>query len=503
MKMPVASSSSSARRGSFASSRLSGRMPRTSPTPMAWKRERYSSVASSPNELAVLITTTRASCTPARFTKRDRICRWRSLSSAPPMIRRWPALGAAERGVSTMPGSITAWGIAGRTARLDRMPIDPASDAERTERRDFYAVLGAEPSATAGELRAAFRESVLRHHPDRAATSDLATRRTAVLNRAWAVLRDPLRRLHYDRALERGAAETLDWPLESGERPIAQPQRPRPQPVIPSRWHQPQWRNVAGFRVPVAVWMEGPAAQDRWIVEHHIAGQDWRAHSERYWLRYAAQHYRDRNRIDDWVGALERLVELDASFDTLVRVNIREAYLATGMYLRGASFLQRIGERWPARSVQRAWIRREVRTLLGEFRDAQVRRGRAADRAENAELLLNFLEALEVEPSIADVRAAIAAHRRAGHAERATELVERAVAMPVTDAGRWFSIVQLLTEAGETERASALLAEIARGEHPEALNSRLIRGDPVRRLSAARRRLTLARGRERDRAGPP
>src|SRR5437763_4011816 len=121
------------------------------------------------------------------------------------------------------------------------MPADPPSDSDpieqpseqRTELRDFYAVLGAEPSATAGELRAAFRESVLRHHPDRAATSDLATRRTAVLNRAWAVLRDPLRRLHYDRALERGTAETLGWPLEAGERPIAQPLRPRSQPVAP------------------------------------------------------------------------------------------------------------------------------------------------------------------------------------------------------------------------------------------------------------------------------
>src|SRR5207247_9097098 len=111
-------------------------------------------------------------------------------------------------------------------------------------------------------------------------------------------------------------------------------------------------------------------------------------------------------------------------------------------------------------SMRRRWTDREVRTLLGEFRDAQVRRGRVADRAENAELLLNFLEALGVEPSIADVRAAIAAHRRAGHAERASELVERAAASPVAEPGRWFSLVQLLTEAGETDRASALLAEI-------------------------------------------
>jgi len=384
------------------------------------------------------------------------------------------------------------------------MPSDPRSDSNRvdqsaeprTEPRDFYAVLGAEPSASAVELRAAFRESVLRHHPDRAATSDLATRRTSVLNRAWAVLRDPLRRLHYDRALERGTAQTLEWPLETGERPSVPPARQRGPVAPPSRWHQPQWRNVAGFRVPVAVWMQGPAAQDAWIVEHHIAGQDWRTHRERYWLRYAAQHYRDRNRIDDWIGALERLVELDPAFDTLARAGLREAYLSTAMYLRGASFLQRAGERWPAGSVQRRWTDREVRALLGEFRDAQVRRGRVADRAENAELLLNFLEALGVEPSIADVRAAIAAHRRAGHSERAIELVDRAASSPVVEPGRWFSLVQLLTEAGETERASVLLAEIARGDHPGALNRRLIHGDPVRRLSAARRRLTSAQRRD-------
>lgn len=375
------------------------------------------------------------------------------------------------------------------------MPIDASGETIHREPRDFYAVLGAEPLATATELRAAFRDAVLRHHPDRAAASDLATRRTSLLNRAWAELRDPIRRLHYDRALEHGTAATLEWPLEAGERPTPQPRRIAVERVAQSRWHQPQWRNVAGFRVPVQIWMQGPAAQDRWIVEHHIAGQDWRAHRERYWLRFASEHYRERNRIDDWIGSLERLIELDASFDTLVRSNLREAYLATGMYLRGASFLQRIGERWSAASAQRRFTEREVRTLLGEFRDAQVRRGRIADRAENAELLLNFLEALGVEPSIADVRAAVAAHRRVGHAGRARELVERAVAAPVVDPGRWYSLVQLLTEAGETGRASALLAEIARGEHPEALNPRLIHGDPVRRLSAARQRVVRAKRR--------
>ena len=91
------------------------------------------------------------------------------------------------------------------------------TDVVRTEARDYYEVLGVEPSASAAELRTAFREAVLRHHPDRAPSSEIATRRTSTLNRAWAELRDPLRRLHYDNALETGRAATLDWPLEVGE----------------------------------------------------------------------------------------------------------------------------------------------------------------------------------------------------------------------------------------------------------------------------------------------
>ena len=374
--------------------------------------------------------------------------------------------------------------------------IDP-----RTEERDFYAVLGAEPSATTAELRAAFREAVLRHHPDRATSSTLATRRTAVLNRAWRELRDPLRRLHYDHALERGNAETLDWPLEPDEAPSGRTRTRRlPRAEQPSRWHQPQWRNVAGFRVPAEVFMAGPSTQNAWIVANHIAGEDWRQHAELYWLRYATAYYRERGRIDDWIGATERLVELDPSFDTLVRVDLRAAYVANGMYLRGIGFLRQVAERWAPGSTQRRWVERELRVLLGEFRDRRVRHGSVADRAEAAELLLNYLEALDLPTSFQDVRAAVVALRRAGHLGRAAELVERTADEPISEPARWFSLVQLLTEAGQLDRASSLLASLARGDHPEALDRRRIGGDPVRRISAARRRLALARDRANARA---
>ncbi|MGH2401739.1 MAG: J domain-containing protein, partial [Candidatus Limnocylindria bacterium] len=80
----------------------------------------------------------------------------------------------------------------------------------RSEHRDYYEVLGTDPSASSAQLRSAFRAAVLLHHPDRAPSSEIATRRTSILNRAWAALRDPLRRLHYDHALEAGRAETLE-----------------------------------------------------------------------------------------------------------------------------------------------------------------------------------------------------------------------------------------------------------------------------------------------------
>jgi curved DNA-binding protein CbpA len=368
-------------------------------------------------------------------------------------------------------------------------------DDARVESRDYYAVLGAEPSATVVELRAAFREAVLRHHPDRSTDDSLATRRTSVLNRAWGELRDPLRRLHYDHELERGRAATLAWPLEPNEAPSGgRRRRPVGRPIR-TRWHMPEWRNVHGFRVPTQVFLAGPAAQRAWIVVNHIEGEDWRDHRERYWLRFAASYYRDRGRTDDWLGTQERLVELEGTFETLVRANLRQAYVTAGEFLRGTGFLRTIAVQYAAGSPQRKWVDRELRALLGEYRDARVRRGRPEDRAEAAELLLNYLEALEMTPAFADVRAAIMAHLRAGHAGRAAELLERAVEAPITEPARWFSMVQLLTEGGQLDRASALLAEIARGDHPDALNRRRLRGDPARRISAARVRLARARAR--------
>jgi hypothetical protein len=69
-----------------------------------------------------------------------------------------------------------------------------------------YETLGVARSASAAEVRAAYRAAARDHHPD--AGGDRA--RMQALNAAWAVLGDPARRAAYDRTLARRASGPAD-----------------------------------------------------------------------------------------------------------------------------------------------------------------------------------------------------------------------------------------------------------------------------------------------------
>lgn len=76
--------------------------------------------------------------------------------------------------------------------------------------RDFYDVLGVKETATAAELKKAFRALAKKHHPDANPGNPKAEDRFKELNEAYEVLSDPKRRAQYDELRRYGAAGALD-----------------------------------------------------------------------------------------------------------------------------------------------------------------------------------------------------------------------------------------------------------------------------------------------------
>lgn len=114
----------------------------------------------------------------------------------------------------------------------------------RDRGRSYYELLGLHPSASAIEIRRAYRELSKKYHPD---TTTLATATAMAkfrdLNEAYAVISNPDRRLAYDREIGYSRVIAMQPP------PHFQPLPPRVDKYRSSAYLDPTDRPLSGGEV--------------------------------------------------------------------------------------------------------------------------------------------------------------------------------------------------------------------------------------------------------------
>ncbi|HVL50334.1 MAG TPA: DnaJ domain-containing protein, partial [Actinomycetota bacterium] len=72
--------------------------------------------------------------------------------------------------------------------------------------KDYYAVLGVDKSASAAEIKKAYRKLAQKHHPDANPGDSKAEEKFKEVSAAYGVLNDPKTKEEYDRIREMVAA---------------------------------------------------------------------------------------------------------------------------------------------------------------------------------------------------------------------------------------------------------------------------------------------------------
>lgn len=155
---------------------------------------------------------------------------------------------------------------------------------------DYYKILGISPSDDSTALRAAYKRLAMQYHPDRNAGDPEAEEMFKLINEAYHVLSDPLKKSRYDFQLNPQVAETFDAQHEINKRNYW-------------RWQQAQRRyykiDKEYFRI------QGLA----FLVFIVIAGFCFA-------VIHTAYYFVEQKRIAKWNANSEALLQVNALFGT-------------------------------------------------------------------------------------------------------------------------------------------------------------------------------------------
>ena len=118
-------------------------------------------------------------------------------------------------------------------------------------KRTYYDILGVSRNASRQEIREAYVHLIKQYHPDVNPNREEATRQTQIINEAYAVLRDSVKRLEYDNLLllEEGAQPSKERVASDGTRETTEP------PEIPHFCCEKCGRRDSTLRVTIFLWV--------------------------------------------------------------------------------------------------------------------------------------------------------------------------------------------------------------------------------------------------------